>query len=229
MPEKPALGFPVLFINFKTFKEATGANSIRLASMAKKISSRTKKNIVIVCQPTDLQKISGLGIATFSQHVDPISYGSNTGSILPEAVKEAGARGTILNHAERKLSDEILEKSISRAKDVGLIVMACAETTSRAKKIASFRIKPDLIAIEPPELIGGNISVSTAKPGLISDAVDSVHSIAKIPVITGAGIKNGADVKKAIELGCKGVFVASGIVKSQNKKEAIEEILSGFG
>ena len=169
-----------------------------------------------------------MGIIAFAQHVDAVGYGSNTGSILPEAVKAAGAKGTVLNHAEHKLSDEILEKSIAMAKEAGLLVMVCAETTARAKSIAAFKIKPDFIAIEPPELIGGNISVSTARPQLISDAVKAVHEIAKIPVITGAGIKNGVDVKKAIELGCKGVFVASGIVKSANKKKAIEDILSGF-
>jgi triosephosphate isomerase len=148
--------------------------------------------------------------------------------MLPEAVKEAGAKGTILNHAEHKLPDDVLEKSIARAKQAGLLVMACAESTARAKKIASFGTKPDLIAIEPPELIGGNISVSTAKPEIISDTVRAVHSVAKIPIITGAGIKNGMDVKKSISLGCKGVFVASGIVKSGNQKKAIAEIISGF-
>src|SRR3989339_432641 len=98
--------FPVLFINFKTYKEATGKNAIKLASVAKKISSKRKKNIVIVAQPTDISAVSKLGIAVFSQHIDAAGYGSNTGFILPEAVKSAGAKGTVLNHAEHKLTDD---------------------------------------------------------------------------------------------------------------------------
>ena len=220
--------FPVLFVNFKTYKEATGKNAIKLASVAKKISSKRKKNIVIVAQPTDIAAVSRLGIAVFSQHLDAVGYGSNTGFILPEAVKSAGAKGTVLNHAEHKLSDDVLEKSIARAKEVGLLVMACAETTERARKIASFRARPDLIAVEPPELIGGDISVSTANPKIISDTVKAVHAISNIHVITGAGIKNGSDAKRAVQLGCKGVFVASGIVKAGNSRKAIEEIVSGL-
>ena len=219
---------PVLFINFKTYGEATGENAVKLASLAQKISAKYKKNLVIVAQPTDISAISKLGVVVFAQHVDDVSYGSNTGFILPESIVAAGAKGTVLNHAEHKLNDELLERTIARAKNAGLLVMACAETTERAKKIASFKVRPDYIAIEPPELIGGNISVSTAKPEIISNTVKSVTSIANIPVITGAGIKNGHDVKKAIQLGCKGVFVASGIVKAANKKKAIEEIVSAL-
>jgi len=225
---KTALGYPVLFINFKTYKEATGKNAIVLASIAKKISVKFRKNIVIVAQPTDIGAVSKLGITVFSQHIDAVTYGSCTGFILPEAIAQAGAKGTVLNHAEHKLSDDLLEKSILRAKEAGLLVMACAETTERAKKIASFKVKPDCIAIEPPELIGGNISVSTAKPEIISGTINAVKSVADIPLITGAGIKNGLDAKKAIQLGCKGVFVASGIVKASNKKKAIEEIVLGL-
>jgi len=220
--------FPVLFINFKTYAESTGTAAVALASLAKEVSSRKNCNIIIVAQPTDIQMISGLGLPVFAQHTDPVSYGGNTGSILPEAVKQAGAQGTVLNHAERKLTDDVLEKSISRCRAAGLLVMACAETTERAVRIASFSHKPDLIAVEPPELIGGDISVSTARPEIISDTVKAVHAIAKIPLITGAGIKNGKDVHKALELGCKGVFVASGIIKSLDRKKAIEDIVSGF-
>ena len=95
-------------------------------------------------------------------------------------------------------------------------------------EIASFSVKPDFIAVEPPDLIGGDVSVSTAKPELISDSVKAVHAVASIPVITGAGIKNSADARKALELGTEGVFVASGIVKAQNPEKAIDELLEGF-
>jgi len=223
------LKLPVVFINFKTYRESTGKNALDLAKKAEAVSMQYGVSIVLVVQAIDLREIANaVKIPVFAQHIDPVVYGSFTGHILPEAVKDAGAIGTVLNHAENKRDNDFLQKAISRAKDAGLNVMVCAESIERAKQIASFAQKPDLIAVEPPELIGGNISVSTAQPGLISDSVKAIHAISNIPVIVGAGIKNSNDVRKSIELGSAGVFVASGIIKAPDSKKAIEDLASGF-
>ena len=224
------LDLPVLFINFKTYSESTGKNAIALAEKAQKIADEESASIVLVVQAVDIVTVSKAAkLPLFAQHIDPVSFGSNTGHILPEAVKEAGVVGTILNHAENKRDNAFIEKAIGRAKELGLIVMVCAEDIERAKQIASFVQKPDLIAVEPPELIGGDISVSTANPELITDSVNAVKEIApEIEVITGAGIKNNSDVKKALELGTKGVFVASGIIKADNQESAIKDLVEGF-
>ena len=224
------LNFPVLFINFKTYAESTGKNAVGFAKNAQKIAGKEKASIALVVQAVDIRAVSkAVKLPVFAQHIDPVSFGSSTGSILPEAVKEAGAVGTVLNHAENKRDNAFIEKAIKRAKEAGLIAMACAENLERAKQIASFRQKPDLIAVELPELIGGDLSVSTANPGLITDSVKAVKEIApEIGVITGAGIKNGSDAKKALELGTKGVFVASGIIRAGNQSAAIKDIVGGF-
>ena len=89
-------------------------------------------------------------------------------------------------------------------------------------------LEPDMIAMEPPELIGGDISVSTARPEAIVETIEAVKSVKSVPVLVGAGIKNGQDVKKAIELGAKGVLVASGIVKAKDPKKAINDLVDGM-
>ncbi|MFH1587934.1 MAG: triose-phosphate isomerase [Candidatus Diapherotrites archaeon] len=217
----------MFFLNFKTYEEGTGKKALKLAEFAEQASNESGKKIILVVQSADLRLITEkIKLDVFAQHIDPIVFGSNTGKILPEAVKQAGAKGTIINHAENKVSDEFIEKAIMRAKESGLKTMACAESIERAKKIAEFR--PDLIAIEPPELIGGAVSVSKAKPEIISDAVKEIHSINLIPVIAGAGINSFEDVKKSIELGAKGVFVASAVVKSKNPKEKLLELIKGL-
>lgn len=224
-----ALKLPALFINFKVYEAGTGLKALEVAKIAQRVSLSTGKTIVLVPQACDIRLISQkCKIPVFAQHVDPVTYGAHTGSILPEAVKEAGASGTVLNHAENKRPDDFVEAAIKRAKEAGLMVMVCAESLERAKKIAGYASKPDLIAIEPPELISGDISVSKARPELITDVVKAVSAISNIPVIAGAGIKNSQDVKKAIELGCSGVFVASGVMKAQDKKKEMLELLSGF-
>lgn len=224
-----ALELPALFINLKTYKESTGQNALLLAKKAEKISTETGKSIVLVSQACDIRLISAnCSLPVFAQHIDPISFGANTGHILPEAVKEAGAVGTVLNHAENKRSNEFVEKAILRAKETGLKVLASAENLERAKQIAAFSVKPDLIAVEPPELIGTGVSVSTSKPELVSSVVKGIEEIAKLPVLAGAGIKHAEDTKKSIELGCSGVFVASAIVKAEDQEKIISDILSGL-
>jgi triosephosphate isomerase (TIM) len=215
------------FINLKTFEQGTGKKAILLAKLAEKISINSGIKIIIVAQSSDLRLLTeNTLIEIFAQHIDSIIFGSNTGKILPEAVKQTGAKGTILNHAENKVSDKEIQNSIIRAKEVGLKIMVCAESIERAKKIAL--MNPDLIAIEPPELIGGTKSVSTENPEIISNAVKEIHKINKIPVIAGAGINSKKDVKKAIELGANGVFVASAIVKAVNPEVKILELIKGF-
>ncbi|MFH1256354.1 MAG: triose-phosphate isomerase [Candidatus Diapherotrites archaeon] len=223
----PKLKEPVFFLNFKTYDKGTGAKAIALAKEAEEVAKKTNSTVALVVQALDLRAIaSAVSIPVFSQHIDPVSFGSNTGKILPEAVKEAGAIGTIINHAENKRDNGFVQKAVQRAKEAGLTVMVCAETTERAKEVAAF--SSDLIAIEPPELIGGTVSVSTANPKIISDSVKAVHSIARIPVIAGAGVNSAADVKKSIELGASGVFVASAVLKAENPAQVLAEMIKGF-
>lgn len=222
--------FPALFINFKTFGQATGQMAVHLAKKAEAAAAREKASIVLVVQASDLRLVSGaVKLPVFAQHIDPITPGEGTGLTLPEAVKQAGAVGTVLNHAENRRDDDFVRMAIERAGSLGLATLVCAEGLARAKQIARFERRPDLIAVEPPELIGGNKSISTAKPALISDAVKEVGRISpKIALIAGAGIKGRADVEKALELGAKGIFVASGIVKARNQTLAIKDLLRGF-
>ena len=147
----------------------------------------------------------------------------NTGHILPEAVAEAGAYGTLLNHSEHQIPLDKIEAAIKRAKEVDLVTVVCADTVDNAKKIAL--LEPDAIAIEPPELIGSGISVSTAQPEIVSGSVAAVRSVDKdIKVLCGAGITNGEDAKAALELGAKGILVASGIVKAPDPYKALLEL-----
>lgn len=218
-----------LFVNFKTYEEGAGQKAQALAKLLSTFSSESAEVIPVV-QALDLKEIAkDSALKVFAQHCDPAGFGSHTGKIIPEALKAAGALGTVLNHAENKISNDAIKATIVRCHDVGLKVMVCAETVARAREVAAFYPAPDFIAIEPPELIGGNVSVSSARPELISDSAKAIRKINPgIIVITGAGIKNSEDVRKAIELGTAGVFVASGIVCAKDREYAVRELLSGF-
>lgn len=211
---------PFILINFKTYLEGTGRRAIELSQIAEKISLDTGKCIAIAPQFTDINTIfNKCKIPIFAQHIDPIEAGANTGRILPESIKEAGAIGTLINHSENRLKLSDIELAIIRAKSLDLVTVVCASTASISKAIAA--LNPDMIAIEPPELIGKGTAVSKVNPAIITDTVSLVKEVNNsVTILCGAGITNGEDVKSAIDLGSEGILLASGVVKA-NKQESI--------
>lgn len=230
MPDKGSQSGNVMVINFKNYEESTRGNALPLAKLAEAVAKSENRNIIIAVNNVELALIaSKVGIPVYAQHSDHEEFGRGTGKVLPEVIKYHGAKGTLLNHAEFKLADEVLERCIARAKGAGLEVLACAETAERAERIAKMGVKPDMIAIEPPELIGGDVSVSTANPEIVRETVERIKRIAPgIKVLCGAGIKTRQDVEAAVRLGTGGVLLASGIVKAEDKKGTITELAMGL-
>lgn len=217
---------PLLVINLKTYYEGMGRNGLKLGRICEALSQETGHHIILCPQFSDIRMFASLSIPIYSQHVDAISYGAHTGWILPEAIKDAGAEGTLLNHSEHQIDYNTLSLSVQRCREIGIKTIVCIDTPDKA--IETARLSPDFIAIEPPELIGGNVSVSKSKPEVIVQTVENVKSIKNIPVLIGAGIKTKEDVKKGIELGANGVLVASGVVRSENPEKVIRNLLEGF-
>jgi triosephosphate isomerase len=148
-------------------------------------------------------------------------------SWFPEDVKFAGAKGVLINHSEDRMEIPDIEQSIFEARSNRLLSIACAPSISLAKTIAEF--KPDYLAIEPPELIGTGVSVSKARPEIISKTVKIVKETnPRVKVLCGAGISTREDVSKSIELGAKGVLVASAVVKAKDPKKVMEDLIDGF-
>ena len=221
-------GLPIIIVNLKTYEQGYGADGFELCKIMEEISLEYNVNLAAAVSAIDLIDYSdNLKIPIFAQHVDGVTYGSNTGSILPEAVKYSGAVGTLVNHAECQMSWEEIEKTINRCKELGLSTVLCTADLESSEK--GSHLNPDMIAVEPPELIGGDISVSTAKPEIISDTVEIVKGInSDISVLCGAGVKNQEDVSKAITLGSEGILLASGVVKSSEPRKVLLDLIKGL-
>jgi len=217
------VGTPIVLVNFKTYTEATGEKAVKLAQSAEKVSAESSICLGVAPQFVDIPVIAhAVNIPVFAQHVDPMAPGSFTGHILPESVKEAGAVGTLINHSERRLKLADIEATIVRTRELHLVSVVCTNNTPVSTAAAA--LKPDMIAVEPPELIGTGIPVSKAKPEVVTNTVDSVKKInPDIVVLCGAGITNGEDVAAALRLGTKGVLVASGIVKAKDPYKVMLE------
>ncbi len=219
---------PIIVLNVKTYTEATGINAMELARLMDKIARENDVSMAIAVQASDITRVAKeVSIPVYAQHIDPIKPGSSTGWTLPEAVKAAGAVGTLINHSEHRLILADIDICITRAKDLGLDTLVCTNNVATSKAVATF--SPHMIAVEPPELIGGDISVTTADPGIVSNTVKAVHAINKnVKILCGAGVKNGKDVAKAIELGAEGVLLASGVVKAKDKEQVLRDLISGL-
>lgn len=228
------MDLPIIIVNFKLYERATGSedsdsmvrisSAVELAKCHEKVAKETGVNIAVAVNAIDLAEVcQNVDIPVFAQHVDPVTYGSYTGHILPVAVRDAGAAGTILNHAECQIDDMTLKASIDSAKEAGLYVVACANDEEAAEKIVNFG--PDLVAVEPPDLIGGNVSVSKANPDVIKN---SVEKLGDGKVLVGAGVKTGEDVKIALELGASGVLLASGVTMADSPTDVLRDLVSGL-
>lgn len=215
---------PLILINLKTYNESMGKKAVKLAKIAEEVYRETGICIALAPQFTDLQRVAASSeVPIFAQHIDPITPGRGTGFILAEAVVEAGAIGTLLNHSERQLILADLEISLKRAKEVGLKVVICSN--NQAVSSATAALGPDFIAVEPPELIGTGIPVSQTQPEVVTATVETIQKInsAVLP-LCGAGISTGADVAAAMKLGTYGVLLASGVTKAADPKKVLLEM-----
>lgn len=214
-------------INFKTYDQASGKDAAKLAKISASIAKKTKKSVIVCAQALDVNTCSQNNLPVFGQHVNVEPAGGHTGKNSIKALKENGATGCLVNHSENRIPIKQIMETIALLAEAEMVSVVCVKDAKEAKKVA--KLNPDIIAIEPPKLIGGDISVTTADPNIIKKSVEAVQSVnKKIPVLCGAGVKDSKDVAKAIELGAMGVLVASGVTKAKNQKKAIEELTKGI-
>jgi triosephosphate isomerase len=166
-------------------------------------------------------------IPVLAQHVDPGDAGARTGYVPAEAIAAAGARGSLLNHSEHPMSDRDIEDAVQRLTAHRLVAVICAADVEPARRLAAF--KPPYLAVEPPELIGGDRAVSTARPEVVSGTVTAVRTVSPATrVLCGAGVHDRRDVARALELGADGVLVASAVTRAPDADQAIRELLAGY-
>ena len=216
----------LIVVNFKTYASAQGEAAVQLARAMAAVDVTTDATMVAVVSAFDLSAVKAAApdLEVWTQHLDPIGWGSNTGWLHPETAIEHGAAGSIINHAEHKVSIEHVETLLGQLPDE-FPVCACAADIEEA--IALAVLSPTFIAVEPPELIGGDISVTTADPGIVSGTSAAVKAAnPNVRVLCGAGVKNGADVAMAIELGTEGVLLASGVTKANDPTAVLRDLVS---
>lgn len=216
--------YPLIVLNFKAYAEALGEGGLRLARVADGVASETGVEIAVCPQHLDLDLVvSRVKIPVLAQHVDPNPPGPYTGSVPVEALKLKGVKGSLINHSEKRIHLADISNCISRLRMNGLQSLLC--TGDQFVSMAGAALNPDIIAVEPPELIGTGVAVSKARPEVISETVENVRRVNdRVHILCGAGISGPEDVAAAIRLGAEGVLLSSSFVKSNDPERLLREM-----
>ncbi len=211
---------PIIIVNAKTYPQTTGKNLHKVAQACEE-TAKKGYTIGLAVQAFDIKDALTLTKKTkvYAQHLDCGEPGKNTGYLLVKNVRSIGVKHTILNHSEHKISFTQLKKIVAECKQLKMTIILCADTPREAKKLSA--LKPNYIAVEPPELIGTGVSVCT-KPDVIKR---SVKAVGDIPLLVGAGISKGEDIQTSLALGARGVLVASGVVLAKNPKKVLDSFI----
>lgn len=219
-----------MILNYKTYEEATGDKAVELTHIAVEAFQQVKNINLVVCpQFTDIYKLKDKfpSLEIWSQHIDPIVPGRNTGWISPYSVSEAGGVGSILNHSEHKLTNEQILKTLAHCENYEL--KTCVAIASKDELEVLSNVNPNFIAYEPLDFISTDKSILDEDKTRAKEFIYELQN--KVPQavpLLGAGVRDADDVSSAIKIGFHGVLVASGFIKSHHPKEFIFNLLAGF-
>jgi len=189
-----------------------GSQILELAKAADAAAMKYDIDVIFTTPFADIRMVAEATkrLFVFAPHMDAIAIGRGLADILPESMKAAGAEGVMLNHVEKPLQYSILQKTIKRAKELGLQTIAIADTIEEAKAIAL--LAPTAMTAEQSELIGsGNLS----NRDYIVSSTSAIKSVnPDILVLQAAGIKNERDVYNMIFAGAEATGTSSAVGKA---------------
>ena len=214
------IAYPIIILNFKNYDQTVGKKGLYLSKIAEEVAKELSVSIAVCPQTVDLRKIAEeVDIPVLAQHVDANDSGSFTGNNLLQAIIETGAVGSLVNHSEHRLKLSDIERIVNKANSLDFFTCVCSNNLQTSKAIAA--LNPVACAMEPPELIGSGVSVTT-QPDLVKDTIKAITDINhNVQPLVGAGVSTNQDVLEAIQLGAKGVLLASGFVKAKDPREVL--------
>lgn len=218
----------MIFVNYKTYEQGLGENALKLTKILEEVAHESQVKIIPVVNVIDAEKIvSSTSLEVWVQHVDPIGYGAHTGWTLPDELSKIGVSGVFLNHSEHKFDNfDSLYVANEKAMSANLKTLIFATDLEELKKVSD--LAPTYVAYEPAELVGSTtVSVSQAKPEIIQEASEIARGFG-LPLVVGAGIHSQSDVKKGLELGAVGFAVATDIVKSDDPRRELLDLIEGY-
>lgn len=200
-----------------------GRDVVDLAMAADEAAAHFDIRVIFTAPYLDIREVAGRAknLFVFAPHIDCASVGRGLANVLPESVKAAGATGAMLNHAERPLGVAALCRTIERAREIGLLTIACADTISEAISVA--QMGPDMMVVEPTELIGTGKACDLS---YVKRSVEAVRGVdPSIGVLVGGGIGSARAVYEVMLAGADATGSSSGIATAPDPAKMAREML----
>jgi triosephosphate isomerase len=218
---------PIFEIGLKGYVYGTAA--VALAREADRAAQEFGVSVIFDPQYVDIPAVvrETDHLLIFAQHMDPVRVGRGNGSILPEALKEAGVVGAMLNHSERRITLGEIARTVARADEVGLATLVCTDSPREAAAVAQLR--PNIVLAEPPDLIGGERSVGQAMAGFVEETIRLVKGVdPRIVVMCAAGVRTPEDVANMVRLGVEATGSTSGILTAPDPVAQLRAMIAAM-
>jgi triosephosphate isomerase len=215
---------PVFEVGLKGY--CWGAEAVRLAVEADRLAAELGVSVIFDPQAVDIPAVAAATsrVLVFAQHMDPVTPGRGVGLVLAEALRDAGAVGTLLNHSEKPMTVGELRRAIERARATGLFTLVFADSPAEAAALA--HLGPDIVLAEPPELIATGISAGNVMASFVAQTVAAVKAVdPAILVMSGAGVNGPDDVDRILRLGLDGTGSSSGILRAPDPVATMRAML----
>ena len=220
---KPTIRVPYFEIGTKNY--VYGDTLLEYAIAADKAAEKYDIDVLFICPAVEIRRVceNTKNLIVLAPYMDTLRPGRGMADVLPEGLKAAGAQGVVINHCEKPMSLPQMKATIDRARELDMLVFACADTLAEAKAIA--QLHPDIINPEPSEIIGGGNGVSPM--AYVKDSIKVIKEIYDdIMVEQAAGITNGQQVYDFIMAGSEAAGAASGIMNAKDPIVMIDEMIA---
>ena len=220
---KPEIRTPYFEIGTKNY--IWGDKVLEYALAADRAAEKYDIDVLFITPAVEIRRVAEntKHLIVLAPYMDTLRPGRGMADILPEALKDAGAQGVVINHCEKPMSLPQMKKTIDRARELDFLVFACADTLEEAKAIA--QLHPDIINPEPSAIIGGGNGVSPMD--YVKDSIRVIKEIyPDILVEQAAGITNGKQVYDFIMAGSEAAGAASGIMNAKDPIAMIDEMIA---
>lgn len=195
-----------------------------LCAIAEELAALHCVQTIVTVPATEIEaiKVRFAGLLVFAQHMDPDAPGPGMGRVIAEALIDAGADGTMINHAQHPLQPSKVATAIARARAGGLLSIVCAASDADLPRIVPHG--PSVVLYEPPSLIGHPGGVARPWIRTINEKVRLINPA--VSVMHAGGIGNPNDVFMVIADGAAGTGATSAIIRATDWRHAISSMLS---
>lgn len=221
---KPTIRPPYFEVGTKNY--VYGDTLLEYAIAADKAAEKYDIDVLFITPAVEIRRVveNTKHLIVLAPYMDTLRPGRGMADILPEALKAAGAEGVVVNHCEKPMSVPQIKATIDRARELDMLVFACADTIAEAKAIA--QLHPDILNPEPSELIGGTGN-GVSDMSFVLESIKEIKSIyPDILVEQAAGITNGQQVYDFIMAGSEAAGAASGIMNAEDPIAMIDEMIA---